>query len=288
MTVGGEAGGDAKRRRVAGGGGPGPAPTSATVGTAGAGAAGGAGAGVTGEELRAGLEEALGALGAKLEQHRDVWEGARGEEMGGKGGGGGMLLGLAHRLGYTTFAPPGFIPGDPRWGALGPHVAPLGTGQTTAFRFCTPPAPQAWHIGASLLYEYAEDVSAAPLGAGAADGAPDGAGEVGGGATVWKEGDNLPEGLPPMPEGWQPGMPLPGAKETGANGNGGEAVAAVPVATADDTSAAAPTAPAAPTATTAGLPDALKLPATMGFILNPDLEDAEEEESSEEEISDED
>ena len=89
MTVGGEAGGDAKRRRVAGGGGPGPAPTSATVGTTGAGAAGGAGAGVTGEELRAGLEEALGALGAKLEQHRDVWEGARGEEMGGKGGGGG-------------------------------------------------------------------------------------------------------------------------------------------------------------------------------------------------------
>ena len=196
-----------------------------------------------------------------------------------------MLLGLAHRLGYTTFAPPGFIPGDPRWGALGPHVAPLGTGQTTAFRFCTPPAPQAWHIGASLLYECAEDTSAAPLGAGAADGAPDRAGEVGGGATVWKEGDKLPEGLPPMPEGWQPGMPLPGAKETGANGDGGEAVAAVPAAAAGDSPAAAPTAPAAPTA---GLPDALKLPATMGFILNPDLEDVEEEESSEEESSDED
>ena len=127
MTVGGEAGGEAKRRRVAGGGGPGPAPTSATVGAAGAGAAEGAGAGGTGEELRAGLEEALGALGAKLEQHRDVWEGARGEEMGGKGGGGGGCWVWVTAWG-TPLSPPRAsyreTPAGERWARMWLHWAP--------------------------------------------------------------------------------------------------------------------------------------------------------------------
>ena len=278
-------GGAAKRRRVAEGGGGGPArgaggPPAPAPPPAGAPAGAGA-------ELRAGLEEGLEVLGSALARHQETWEGAR--RAGGQGaeGGGGAeaLLGLAHRLGYTTFAPPGFVPGDQRWGALGPHVPPLGSGQATCFQFCTPPAPQAWHIGASLLYEYAPEVAPTTAEAceeGGVDG-PKGEGRT------WREGDQLPEGLPPMPEGWQPGMPLPGTAEPPA-AEGGGAPALVPRSGPEAETAAAAVAEVvpekAPPPETGGLPDALRLPATMNFILNPDLEDAEEEESSEEESSD--
>ena len=157
---------------------------------------------------------------------------------------------VAHRLGFTSGAPPQFEPGDPRWSALGPQAPPLGSGLGTGQRFCTPPAPQAWHMAASILYRFAAE--AAPAEAeeveapAAASPEPAPAAPA---AGAWKEGDALPEGLPQMPADWKPGDALPGFERK----------------------AAPAPAPAAP---------GVKYSKAVNFILNPDLEQIDEEELS--------
>ena len=47
------------------------------------------------------------------------------------------LVTYAHKLSYTTFAPPGFVPGQ------------------TPLRNFRPPAPQDWQLRASLLHQFA-------------------------------------------------------------------------------------------------------------------------------------
>ncbi|CAM6117396.1 unnamed protein product [Calypogeia fissa] len=118
------------------------------------------------------------------------------------------LVAYAHRISYTTFAPPEFAEGAPLRGAL-------------------PPAPQEEQMRASKLYQINElelglpkavARTASPLMAG------DSEVKVEGGATPqnqgaallpppagWKPGMpvELPLELPPMPPGWKPGDPVP-------------------------------------------------------------------------------
>ncbi|KAK9831934.1 hypothetical protein WJX81_001133 [Elliptochloris bilobata] len=60
------------------------------------------------------------------------------------------LVTYAHKLSYTTFAPPGFEAGK------------------TPLRNFRPPAPQDWQLRASLLHQFAAATKAAPSGAAAA------------------------------------------------------------------------------------------------------------------------
>lgn len=55
-------------------------------------------------------------------------------------------------MSFNTFAPANFIPGDSRWGVVGPFVQPVGS--STGFWHFSPPAPQKWHIDASVIYDY--------------------------------------------------------------------------------------------------------------------------------------
>ena len=64
-----------------------------------------------------------------------------------------QLLAFAHRLSFTTFAPPKYAPGDPRWGVVGPFMQPVGN--STGFWHFSPPAPQKWHMDASVLHNEA-------------------------------------------------------------------------------------------------------------------------------------
>lgn len=72
------------------------------------------------------------------------------------------LVSFARRLSYTTFAPANYVPGDPRWGVVGPFLQPVGS--STGFWHFSPPAPQKWHMDASVLYD-----DAIQSGKGAAD-----------------------------------------------------------------------------------------------------------------------
>ena len=62
------------------------------------------------------------------------------------------LVSYAHKLSFTTFCPPNYVPGDPRWGVVGPFIQPPGC--ATGFFHFSPPAPQKWHVDASVLYDY--------------------------------------------------------------------------------------------------------------------------------------
>ncbi|QDZ20815.1 hypothetical protein HOP50_04g33360 [Chloropicon primus] len=64
------------------------------------------------------------------------------------------LIAYAHRLAFTTFSPPNYVPGDPRWGVIGPFLQPVGN--STGFWHFSPPAPQKWHMDASVLHS--EDI----------------------------------------------------------------------------------------------------------------------------------
>ena len=57
------------------------------------------------------------------------------------------LISYSHKLGFTTFAPPTYIHGDPRWGTVGGQ---LGVGQATGHIHNSAPYPQKWHVDASV------------------------------------------------------------------------------------------------------------------------------------------
>ena len=80
------------------------------------------------------------------------------------------VLASAHKLSYSAAAPPGYRPGDPRWGAVGPYVHP--TGSATGFTHFSPPAPQKWHSDASVLFDLTAPAPApsSQQGAGGAEG----------------------------------------------------------------------------------------------------------------------
>lgn len=67
------------------------------------------------------------------------------------------LVSYAHKLSFTTFCPPNYVPGDPRWGVVGPFIQPPGC--ATGFFHFSPPAPQKWHVDASVLYDYSYNKS---------------------------------------------------------------------------------------------------------------------------------
>lgn len=96
----------------------------------------------------------------------------------------------------------------------------------------------------------------------------------------WKPGDPLPEQLPPMPPGWKPGDPLPDAPPAG----GAPAAPAVPDAAAAAASeqAEVPAPPQQPRPQAApAKPQRPVLDASF-LVLNPDLEEAVEEDYSSE------
>jgi len=100
------------------------------------------------------------------------------------------ILTYAHKISYTTFAPPEF-----------------GAGQA-ALRGAIPPAPQDEQMRASLLYQYADlDVGipkqtiTEPLPVAIVEPAPE--------KVVVNPMPEVVSGtLPPMPPGWRPGMPI--------------------------------------------------------------------------------
>jgi hypothetical protein len=66
------------------------------------------------------------------------------------------LVSYSHKLAFTTFAPPNYIHGDPRWGTVGGQ---LGVGQATGHIHNSAPYPQKWHVDASVLYDYSRDIA---------------------------------------------------------------------------------------------------------------------------------
>lgn len=186
-------------------------------------------------------------------------------------------LALAHRLSYTSFAPPGFEPG----------VTPLGV-----FR---PPAPQDGQMRAAQLHQFAAEYEQAELRrqgqlplAVAEQPATPAVPEVMPALLAsiprmppgWRPGDPLPGQMPPMPPGWKPGDPLPDAPPAGAPAAPATAAAA---ATSEHAEVNAPpqqlqpqAAPAAPAKPQRPVLDASFL------MLNPDLEEAVEEDYSSE------
>jgi len=100
------------------------------------------------------------------------------------------VLIYAHKISYTTFAPPEF-----------------GAGQA-ALRGAMPPAPQDEQMRASQLYQYADlDVGipkqaiTEPLAVAIVEPAPEK-------VVVHPKPEVVPGMLPPMPPGWRPGMPI--------------------------------------------------------------------------------
>lgn len=98
------------------------------------------------------------------------------------------ILTYAHRISYTTFAPPDFGSGQ----------APL--------RGAMPPAPQEEQMRASQLYQYADlDVGipkqavTEPLPVAIVEPEP--------AKVVHPKLESVP-GMPPVPPGWRPGMPI--------------------------------------------------------------------------------
>ncbi|KAK9811447.1 hypothetical protein WJX72_004005 [[Myrmecia] bisecta] len=202
------------------------------------------------------------------------------------------IITYAHKLSYTTFAPPSVAKG-----------APLP-------RNFRPPAPQEWQMRASQLHQFAAEQQAKQAAQAASSAAAIKTDQAGASTAAppilpgfqpppmppgWKPGDPLPDlgiSLPPMPPGWKPGDPLPGLQPSKP---AAEAAAAAvqpqqPSAAAakqDPEQAIKPT-PAG--AAKVAAPQPLPQPASdlFSFILNPDLEEAEEDYSSDEEYSDDD
>ena len=94
-------------------------------------------------------------------------------------------------------------------------------------------------------------------------GASPGAGTIPPMPLGWKPGDSVPD-IPPMPAGWRVGDPVPGSTRT---------VSQSPVASQAAEKVAPQQQPA-------------PLPSAFDFILNPDLEEADEDFSSDEDLSD--
>ncbi|CAL8469268.1 g8809 [Coccomyxa elongata] len=153
------------------------------------------------------------------------------------------IITYAHKLCYTSFAPPGYQAG------------------ITDLRHFRPPMPQEWQLRASQLHHFAgvktgsskeQEITAELAGSEqgtvpAAPAVPDG---------------RLLAHLPPMPPGWKPGDAIPGAELKGE-----EALVSDPNKQKDQQ----PQAPAPPSA-----------PAVFDFILNPDWEAVEEDFSEDE------
>eukprot|EP00884_Botryococcus_braunii_P012964 jgi/Botrbrau1/21669/Bobra.43_1s0067.2 len=172
-----------------------------------------------------------------------------------------QIITYAHKLSFTTFAPPGWAPGKP-----------LGR-----FR---PPAPQDWQLRASQLHAAARKEEPGKEGAeGPREPPPVAPGQpiatVGNNKEIdladlppmppgWKPGDPLPDlpGLPPMPAGWKPGDELP-------------EIASI--------STASPLPKRAVEEPQVAPRPSRTLPSAFDFILNPDLEEVEEDYSSDEE-----
>eukprot|EP00873_Tetraselmis_striata_P003482 jgi/Tetstr1/423746/TSEL_014378.t1 len=177
------------------------------------------------------------------------------------------VVAYAHKISYTTFAPP--------------------SGSQACFR---PPAPQDWQLMRSKLHAHArkmaaleasqraEQAAAAPaLAAARASSVAEAAGKVepagqGQSAAVpamppgWKPGDPLPDIIPQMPPGWKPGDPLP---ELDAPLPAHPA-SALPTAVPAQAVAAAPSPPEAP---------------DLGLFLNPEMVYDDDEYVSESEDS---
>ncbi|GAQ84066.1 Hydroxyproline-rich glycoprotein family protein [Klebsormidium nitens] len=108
----------------------------------------------------------------------------------------GDIVSYAHKISYSTFAPPSFI-----------------TNQELPPGF-QPPAPQAEHMRASALYQFSDEElgfrpvpSATPLELKAPEPSASAPEALPKPPPGWKPG--MPVELPPMPPGWKPGMELP-------------------------------------------------------------------------------
>ncbi|BDA44982.1 probable mediator of RNA polymerase II transcription subunit 4 at C-terminar half [Coccomyxa sp. Obi] len=153
------------------------------------------------------------------------------------------IITYAHKLCYTTFAPPGYQAG------------------VTDLRHFRPPMPQEWQLRASQLHQFA---GVKMGGSKEQEITADVAGSVQGtvsAAPAVPDGEVLAD-LPPMPPGWKPGDPIPGAEL-----KGGQASVSDPSKQKDQQ----PKAPAPPSAN-----------AAFDFILNPDWEAVEEDFSEDE------
>tara|TARA_B110000977_G_scaffold63536_2_gene86370 strand:+ start:31758 stop:32492 length:735 start_codon:yes stop_codon:yes gene_type:complete len=111
------------------------------------------------------------------------------------------VVDYARRISYTTFAPAGYEPGAPLFGAV-------------------PPAPQDEHFGASHLARHASEVKqreqtqaaeqkvAEEARKASIDGKMPPLTKVIELLSSWKPGQPWPAGIPPPPPGWKPGDPL--------------------------------------------------------------------------------
>jgi len=195
------------------------------------------------------------------------------------------LVSYAHKLSFTTFAPPNFVAGDPRWGVVGPFVQPPGS--STGFWHFSPPAPQKWHLDASVLYDYQAQPrqqlvakSEGEAAAGAAPASPDqdkrGA-ATGAAAGAGREGQPVATTAPE-----EKGEIEAGGKKPIAEGESKAKVAAGPAEEQEKKKEPSPAPP--PTQQQQQNYNPL-LSNMVDFVLNPDLEvadlDEEEDEMSE-------
>jgi hypothetical protein len=201
------------------------------------------------------------------------------------------VISYSHRLAYTSFAPPGFVPGQ------------------TQLRHFKPPAPQELEMRASQLHQLQkkwEEMQQA--GRAAAAYGPSSLAQqqqqqqqppTTESIQTTQQKQKQPEietleaalkELPPMPKDWKPGQPIPGLPavpppvsptiEGDKEGKGAPAAAAA-VVEESKAQAAKPVVQAKPVS------------AAFDFALNPDLDiefdvsDSEEESSSDEEDDDE-
>ena len=165
------------------------------------------------------------------------------------------LIGYAHRLSFTTRAPPGFVPGQSQLGQF------------------QPPAPQELQMRASQLHEFARQAAERQRAATAAA-APPQAAQAAAVATAAAQAELSPDQiaaiLATMPPGWKFGDAVPGVPPGAAPGAAPlPAVAAAPAAT-QPTPPAPPPAPKPPRAVSEELP--LPAPPIMSFALNEDLD----------------
>eukprot|EP00216_Chloropicon_sp_CCMP2111_P001656 CAMPEP_0198238686 /NCGR_PEP_ID=MMETSP1446-20131203/4286_1 /TAXON_ID=1461542 ORGANISM="Unidentified sp, Strain CCMP2111" /NCGR_SAMPLE_ID=MMETSP1446 /ASSEMBLY_ACC=CAM_ASM_001112 /LENGTH=742 /DNA_ID=CAMNT_0043921153 /DNA_START=352 /DNA_END=2578 /DNA_ORIENTATION=+ len=97
------------------------------------------------------LHKSVKALGSRLDCMKIAQEAFLENKVEGKRGWKDVIA-QAHKLSFNTFAPANYVPGDPRWGVIGPFIQPVGS--ATGFFHFSPPAPQKWHFDASLVHDF--------------------------------------------------------------------------------------------------------------------------------------
>jgi hypothetical protein len=198
------------------------------------------------------------------------------------------VLLLGHRLRYTTFAHAGLVSQPPA-----PQQAQMLN--STLFKYSQAHAADA--LPCALTQAGPARPDAADTAAKAADGKPEPASTSAAAASApaidvsslppmpadWQPGQPLPsfpsgfqmpDNIPEMPPGWKPGDPIPMLLP--AAGAAATESAAEPMDTTEEPPTAAPPRPAAPAVQ----------PELLSFILNPDLEEADDYSESDDDDDD--